>query len=140
MSRLGTRQKNKGKWSDPELSTGEPIIESGKLNGWEAVGPVRDAWASLGPKIKDYAISTVETNISDAEPLLFEVYMAGDRRNTAVPAVLIISQDRKTRTRLRKAIQKVRSWTNILDSGSETFLECLCPVDRVYKLVMDKEL
>lgn len=96
------RDRDRSQWENPRTSIGEwrGVVREGRYTCWEAVGPVRETWARLGPEIKDY----IETSCKYGPALSLEIYMIGRSEATAAPKILICSTDVTARKEVRRAI------------------------------------
>ncbi|KAI1871752.1 hypothetical protein JX265_005738 [Neoarthrinium moseri] len=111
--RLGLR-KDPVKWDKPRECIGEKQgeIQKGKYTCWRPVGRASDVWLIIRPKIKEF-LDHFGANVT---LVILEMYMIGRTEDSAVPTILICSEDQKARKSLRKAIKEsgiLREWTGV---------------------------
>lgn len=90
------------KWPDPHLSTGQFIVKVGKDSIWQAIGPARDAFEALAPKIKDHL---ERSNEPISCWVSWSIYMMGRAISTASPAIIFCCDVLKHRRDIRKAVK-----------------------------------
>ena len=105
--RVIKRPKEKKTWPNPRESIGNPVgmLPDGKGTYWTAKGPARDVWKYLGRKIRNCIEEDGACEYGSAV-LTMEIYMVGSNEDTAVPQILICSEDEKARKQVLKAIEK----------------------------------
>lgn len=89
-------------WPDPELSIGRYI---GKVNGrscWEAKGPARDKFDTIGPQIKEYLENSVDPFSSW---VTWSIYMLGKTPKDASPIIFFCSEVAAHRKEVRTAVK-----------------------------------
>jgi hypothetical protein len=125
-----TRATAESKW-ELKSCVGEKQgeIQNGKYSCWRPIGVIKDVWNDLRPKIKEFL-----DHCGGCMPLvMLELYMIGRTEEKARPTILICSDDKKARKRLRKAIRGSGLLTEGFDLGDTSVL----PDHRRIQLVMD---
>ncbi|OAA73484.1 peptidase (PNG1) [Cordyceps fumosorosea ARSEF 2679] len=90
-------------WPEPTLSVGRQIGKFGKELCWEAVGPARDAFKRMCPRIKEHLESGVETVSSW---VTWSMYMIGKTPELACPTILFCCEVSAHRKLVRNVIKE----------------------------------
>jgi Zinc finger, C2H2 type len=98
-------RRNKTCWPNPELSISiyiGPI--QGKYNCWKAVGPAREAFEALAPKIKLHLNQDID-EITGSGWVTWSIYMIGDSTQTAKPTIMFFCDEQQPRIDAWQAIK-----------------------------------
>jgi hypothetical protein len=93
------------RWPDSKQSVGKLLQTKGQKKCWEAVGPARAAFLTLGPEITDYLDNTTETR-PGSETVTFSIYMIGRNKSRAAPTLLFCSEDYRSRKIVHDAVKQ----------------------------------
>jgi hypothetical protein len=77
------------------------VVGKKKHTCWQAIGPVRSAWNTLRPKIKDY----IETSFQHGPALSLEIYIIGRTESSAKATILVCSPNEAFRKAVRRSIE-----------------------------------
>lgn len=89
-------------WLNPEDSIGRYIGKAKWDHIWEAIGPARDAFNTVAPKIKDYLESAVEPISSR---VTWSMYMIGKSASLASPSIIFCCDVLQHRREVRNTIK-----------------------------------
>ncbi|KAF2468726.1 uncharacterized protein BDR25DRAFT_264570 [Lindgomyces ingoldianus] len=92
-------------WPNPQVSVGRFIVKIGRESCWEAIGPARTAFLTLGPEIKTYL-----DNYSEPLPswVTWSIYMVGGAPETASPVIIFCCEEATHRREVRNTIRESR--------------------------------
>ncbi|KEF60827.1 uncharacterized protein A1O9_02389 [Exophiala aquamarina CBS 119918] len=93
------------RWPNSEQSVGKKYLTQKQKTCWEAIGPAREAFVTLGLEIKDYLNNSIEQR-PGTEPVSFSIYMIGRNATRAVPTLLFCSEDCQSRKVAQDAVNK----------------------------------
>ncbi|KAJ4362505.1 Protein png1 [Neocucurbitaria cava] len=91
-----------GCWPCPQKSIGRFIASIGNQSCWEAVGPARTTFLSLGQKIKEFLDTYSEPT---STWITWSIYMVGYSPETATPTIIFCCEDETHRKRIRNTIR-----------------------------------
>ncbi|CAO2655364.1 Nn.00g104280.m01.CDS01 [Neocucurbitaria sp. VM-36] len=97
-----------GCWPCPQKSVGRFIANIGNQSCWEAIGPARKAFLSLGQNIRQYLDTYSEPT---STWITWSIYMVGYAPETAVPTIIFCCEDETHRKRIRNTVRD----SNILE-------------------------
>ncbi|KAI7782622.1 hypothetical protein LA080_013110 [Diaporthe eres] len=89
-------------WLNPEDSIGRYIGKAKWDHIWEAIGPARDVFNTVAPKIKDYLESAVELISSR---VTWSMYMIGKSASLASPSIIFCCDVLQHRREVRNTIK-----------------------------------
>lgn len=89
-------------WLNPEDSIGHYIGKAKWDHIWEAIGPARDAFNTIAPKIKEYLEKGVEPISSR---VTWSMYMIGRSANLASPSIIFCCDVLQHRREVRNTIK-----------------------------------
>lgn len=89
-------------WLSPEDSIGRYIGKAKWDHIWEAIGPARDVFNTVAPKIKDYLESAVEPISSR---VTWSMYMIGKSASLASPSIIFCCDVLQHRREVRNTIK-----------------------------------
>lgn len=89
-------------WLNPEDSIGRYIGKAKWDHIWEAIGPARDVFITVAPKIKDYLESAVEPISSR---VTWSMYMIGKSASQASPSIIFCCDVLQHRREVRNTIK-----------------------------------
>ncbi|KAK3387729.1 hypothetical protein B0H63DRAFT_559198 [Podospora didyma] len=102
-----------GTWPNPKESVGvvrDFIVgkrKEVKYTCWDAIGPARKDWQTLGPQIRSYVTNNdTSTKEMSSGDLTFHLYMVGRTEDTTRPIVMFRSNDKDSRERARAALKR----------------------------------
>ncbi|KAF1943746.1 hypothetical protein EJ02DRAFT_342363, partial [Clathrospora elynae] len=89
-------------WPCPEKSVGRFITNIGRQSCWEATGPARATFLTIGPLIKQHL-----DTYSEPTPtwITWSIYMVGAAPETAAPTIIFCCEDESLRKRIRDTIR-----------------------------------
>lgn len=93
------------RWPDLERSIGKLVHTKGQKKCWEAVGPARAAFLTLGLELKDYLDNNTESR-PGSEKVTFSIYMIGRSKARASPTILFCSEDSRSRKTAHEAVKQ----------------------------------
>jgi hypothetical protein len=93
------------RWPDSERSIGKAFHTKGQKKCWEAVGPARAAFLTLGPELKDYLDKNTEPRPGE-EKVTFSIYMIGRSKARASPTIIFCSEDDRSRKTAHDAVKQ----------------------------------
>lgn len=97
------RSAAKTSWPNPEASVGRFIVRIGKESCWEAVGPARDVFVTLGEEIKRYL-----DDFSEPLPacVTWSIYMVGNTPESANPTIIFCCDEVAQRKEVRNTVRE----------------------------------
>ncbi|KAF1993618.1 hypothetical protein P154DRAFT_449771, partial [Amniculicola lignicola CBS 123094] len=90
-------------WPNPEPSVGRFIVKIGKDSCWEAIGPARAVFVTLGDEIKRYL-----DEFSEPLPVCvtWSIYMVGNRPDSATPTIIFCCDEVAQRKQVRNTVKQ----------------------------------
>lgn len=95
----------KHSWPRPEESVGRFISFVGSMSCWEAIGPAREAFYTIGSEIKRH----LDAHNEPAPTwITWSIYMIGDQPKSASPAIIFCSENESYRKSIRDTVKESR--------------------------------
>jgi hypothetical protein len=120
---------NKSPWPNPRDSIGRPFkgAPDGKGTYWQAKGPARDVWETLGPILMKRIENETYVNVYGSS-LSLHFFMFGDTEDTAAPQVLVRSMEPQARILALQAIKIVMKHYPTIGVGEISQFSDLLPL------------